>query len=123
MDINNTGNILDTLKNILSPEQYEIIQDRVFEGESSFFPEDTKLIDCPHEIVFSITANVLEQNEEGQTIGSKELCVRTYHIPIPAEKDYKEYMDAFFGFFEKTLQASVEQAEQTPTISQDTNNE
>jgi hypothetical protein len=124
MDINenHNGDILDKLRGILDPEQYELIKERIFEGESNFFPEDTKLIDCPHEIVFSINANVLEQNEDGQTIGSKELCVRTYHIPIPPHKDYKEYMDAFFGFFETTLQASIEQAE-LKTTSKDSINE
>jgi hypothetical protein len=124
MDVNNdTSNILHTLSGLLSPEQYDALRERIFEGESNFFPEDTKLIDCPLEIVFSINANILEQNTEGQTTGSRELCVRTYHIPIPPNKNYKEYMDAFFGFFENTLAASVEQAEQQSTNTQETSNE
>ena len=62
-----------------------------------------KLIDCAHEIVFSINAHVLAQNEKGELTGTKEICVKNYHIPVPIDKDYNSYMKTFFDYLEKKI--------------------
>jgi hypothetical protein len=62
-----------------------------------------KAIACPHEIVFTINANVLTENEKGELTGTKEICVKNYHIPVPIDKDYKEYMSVFFKYIEDQI--------------------
>lgn len=74
--------------------------------------DDTKLIDCRHEIVISLTAKVYEQNDEGQTSNAKEICKKNYHIPVPVDKNYHAYMEGFFTFLENCMSTSAEKAEQ-----------
>lgn len=69
-----------------------------------------KLIDCQHEIIFKITANVLEQNDNGELTSSKEICGKNYHIPVPSGAPYKEYMDSFFTFLENCLLESADKS-------------
>lgn len=68
-----------------------------------------KLIDCRHEIVISVMAHVIEEDDIGQTIGSKEICKKNYHIPVPSNRDYHEYLDGFFKFFENCMSSSAQQ--------------
>jgi hypothetical protein len=80
------------------------------------FEDNTKLISCRHEIIFNINANVLEENELGETVGSKAICTKNYHIPVPSDKDYNEYMDSFFSFLENCIsQAAIKSNEETKT--------
>ena len=72
--------------------------------------DNKKLLDCRHEIVFTLIANVIEQNDEGQAVASKHICKKNYHIPVPATKDYNTYMTAFFDFLEKCIANSAQQA-------------
>lgn len=72
--------------------------------------ENQKLFDCRHEIVFSIVANVIEQDDAGQAVASRHICRKNYHIPVPATKDYNEYMGAFFEFLEQALADSAKKA-------------
>lgn len=69
-----------------------------------------KVLSCPHEVVFTVIANVLEENEKGETIGSKEICQKNYHIPVPAMHDYNIYMDSFFKFLENCITSSAKHA-------------
>ncbi len=69
-----------------------------------------KLIICPHEIVFTVIANVLEENEKGELIGSKEICQKNYHIPVPPKHDYNTYMQAFFSHLEECIKSSAKHA-------------
>ena len=62
-----------------------------------------KLIDCPHEIVFTVNANVLMQNEKGEHIGTEEICVKNYHIPVPIDQDYHIFMKSFFDHLQKAI--------------------
>jgi hypothetical protein len=112
MDINNNESILRQLKDKLPETDYNTLKDYLFDREADLFPETTKLISCPHEIIFTINANVVEENEEGETKGSKELCVRTYHIPVPTDVDYTEYMNSFFAFFEDLLLQTIDKTNQ-----------
>ena len=78
---------------------YELYDDSLaVEQKEELNGENKKLIECPHEIIFKVTANVLEENKDGQLVSSKEICTKDYHIPVPADKDYKEYMNIFFEF-------------------------
>jgi hypothetical protein len=79
-----------------------------------------KLIECRHEIVISVLANVMEEDDTGQTVGSKEICKKNYHIPVPPNKDYQEYLSGFFNFLEGCMSSSVEQVEQT--VKEETTN-
>jgi hypothetical protein len=66
-----------------------------------------KLIDCQHEIVFTITGNVLSQNDKGEIIGLKEMCKKNFHIPVPTNRDYKKYMRRFFEYLESNLLQTI----------------
>jgi len=72
-------------------------------GYDTLLESTEKLISCRHEIIFDITANVLEENDLGEPVGTKEICVKKYHIPVPSNKDYNEYMQVFFSYLEKNI--------------------
>lgn len=100
MDIN-SSNSLEGLDN-LTPENIKQILE--FKSEYDYIEQPLeKLIDCPHEIVFSITANVLSQNEKGELIDTKEILEQNYHIPVPIDKDYQNYMAVFFKYLEDKM--------------------
>jgi hypothetical protein len=73
--------------------------------------ETTKLIDCRHEILIKVTAHVLEQDMQGTTIGTKEICQKNYHIPVPEYKNHHEYLDGFFNTLENCMQTSAQEAD------------
>lgn len=95
------------LQDILN-KLYELYDDTSFTTREDLPGKTTKLMDCPHEIVFKITASVLEEDKEGQLVSSKEVCTKDYHIPVPIDKDYKEYMKIFFNFLENGLASSAD---------------
>lgn len=98
---------------------YELYDDSLaVEQKEELNGENKKLIECPHEIIFKVTANVLEENKDGQLVSSKEICTKDYHIPVPADKDYKEYMNIFFEFLENGLASSADKI-----YNQETKNE
>jgi hypothetical protein len=78
-----------------------------------------KLLDCPHEIVFNVTANVLSQNEKGEHTSTKEICTKNYHIPVPIGKDYDSFMQTFFQHVERSLESSYQKTD--TEIKDDTN--
>jgi len=81
----------------------ELQYKEIFEGHQ-------KKIDCTHELIFNITANILKQNDDGIDISSEGLCAKNYHIPIKDGMDYKPFLDAFFLFLENCLANSAEHA-------------
>mgnify|MGYP006286865319 CR=1 FL=1 len=93
----------------LTPEEIDSLL-RFKRLEGGIDDEQHKLIRCPHEIIFNITANVLMENDKGEKTGSREICNKNYHIPVPIDRDYKEYMNAFFEHLEKALGESVKYA-------------
>lgn len=99
---NLTKEELDRLEQNLPKDSFEFYK-RQFDQQLEMFPETTKLIDCQHEIVFSMNINALEQDADGRSVGSAELRTSTYHIPVPSGADYKEYIDAFMQHFEKAM--------------------
>ena len=71
-----------------------------------------KLIDCRHEIIMAITAYVYAQDDSGQDVAAEEICRKNFHIPVPANKDYHDYMKNFFMFLETCLSSSIEKTDQ-----------
>jgi hypothetical protein len=82
---------------------------------NSLFEGQNKKISCKHEIVFNITASVINENDEGEDAGYEEICTKHYHIPVKEGADYKEFMDAFFGFLEGCLASSAQKAYEKDT--------
>lgn len=69
-----------------------------------------KLLICPHEIIFTVIAHVMEENDKGELVSSKEICKKNYHIPVPPNNDYNRYMDAFFKHIENCISSSAKHA-------------
>ena len=124
MDINDDLN-LDTLQKQIenfkeftqSSEKIDEVLEykRQFEDPTSH-EKIEKLIDCPHEIIFTINAKVLAQNEKGELIDTREICIKNYHIPVPIDKDYKNYMSIFFKYLEDKM---IDAIDYSNTNSQD----
>jgi hypothetical protein len=69
-----------------------------------------KLIATPHEIIFTITAHVMTENEKGEIVSSVEICTQNYHVPVPVNKEYKSYMKIFFDHLEESIGKTIETA-------------
>lgn len=95
--------------NSMMNELYEDINVEDNKTHQNYDGNINKLIKCKHEIIFKIVANVLEENDKEELVQSKEICSKTYHIPVPEDADYHEYMKAFFSFLEQALASSTEQ--------------
>ena len=93
----------EAINNIYSDIDDSILQ----ETQADLDNKPKKLIDCSHELVFKIVANVLEENTDGTLVGSKEIYAQNYHIPVPADNDYKVFVDTFFGFLEESLSSAA----------------
>ena len=103
MTDNNEENI-DHLRNMsdaiyknfeqLNQLQYQEIMDHT---------EKKKLTNSPHEIIFDVTATVMEENDKGEMIGTKELCTKQFHIPVPVDQKYEIFMQTFFMHIEESL--------------------
>jgi hypothetical protein len=74
--------------------------------------QDKKLVVCKHEIVIKVEAAVMEEDDEGEMLGTKEICKNTYRIPVPSNKDYHIFMKAFFDHLQNSMTKSYEQANQ-----------
>lgn len=97
-----TPDEIENLMHIRQREEHPINNDKL-----------DKLIDCAHEIVFSISAHVLDQNEKGELTGSRELCIKNYHIPVPIDKDYNNYMKTFFNYLEERILQTIKDTNNT----------
>lgn len=85
--------------------------------------DHAKLIECRHEILISVMANIMEEDDTGQLVGSKEICKKNYHIPVPSDKDYNHYLKGFFDFLEGCMKNSIDHANQTSKDKEEHNNE
>lgn len=75
-------------------------QTNYVDNYDSFFIDETKLSDCKFELVFNITASLLEQDNTGNLLNTKNMYSQNYHIPIPDEKNHKIFLDTFFKYLE-----------------------
>lgn len=69
-----------------------------------------KVATTPSEIVFDITAKVLSENEKGETVNTKEIMTKKFHIPVPIDKDHNKFMNVFFKHIEEALLDSTKKA-------------
>jgi hypothetical protein len=97
-------NILNALDNIKKQLSGHDLSDYISK-------DNVKLIECKHEIVISVIASVFEENETGETIGAKEIAKKNYHIPVPSNKNYQEYLSGFFNFLENCMTSSAQNME------------
>ncbi|NBW09732.1 MAG: hypothetical protein EBR82_17085 [Caulobacteraceae bacterium] len=74
------------------------------------YSQPKKLTGAPHEILFDVTATVMEENEKGEIIGTKELCNQQYHIPVPIDQNYEIFMRTFFMYIEESLLKASDKA-------------
>lgn len=74
------------------------------------FEHNKKLIPCAHEIVFTINASVLTENEKGELTGTQEVCSKNFHIPVPIDKDYEVFMKTFFDYIENCLLNGIQES-------------
>ena len=105
MTSDNTFNAEEALRSLQdfinsNEQQLQAIYDRQYGSDSE---NVEKKIACQHELIFTIKAKAMEENEKGETIQCKEVCVKNYHIPVPIDKDYNEFMNTFFEFLEKCI--------------------
>lgn len=105
MDLNNQNQRGEADLNEISKAIYENFQQLTNSQYQDIvdYTNLKKVTNSPHEIIFEITANVMEENSKGELIGTKEVCTKKYHIPVPIDKDYDVYMKTFFMHIEACL--------------------
>lgn len=114
IDINNLSpEILEQLKNIddIDLVRIKAAYDPLSKNKNTIIDDPErpgKLIQCTHEIVFTVTARVLEENLKGEVIGEKDISIKTYHIPVPIDKDYNSYMSTFFKYLEDNMLKAID---------------
>ena len=102
---------LEQLKDLIGAIENTVVQKPYTEfQEIADYNSTTKLTNSPHEIVFDITASVFEENLKGELIGTKEICTKKFHIPVPIDKEYELFMKTFFTHIEKCILASTQVA-------------
>lgn len=74
---------------------------------AELFEGKQKKIACPYELVFNISAYLMEENESGEDMSSKQVCGKNYHIPVKDGADPQIFMDAFFSYLENCLTESA----------------
>jgi len=72
------------------------------------------ITDCPHEIKISVIGEVSEVDDKGYLKEVKEVFRKNYHIPVLANKNYIEYTDNFFKYFEDKLLSTCNDLVKTP---------
>ena len=89
---------------------------------SDLIDEDgAKLIDCRHEIVIAVLATVMEQDDEGNVVGTKAIAKKNYHIPVPSNVNHEDYLDGFFNFLENCMSKSAVNTEEKIAKEENTN--
>ena len=100
-------------------ELYETIQKQIEQSQGLQYAElndivnNSKATNNPYEIVFDITAKVLQENEKGEIVSTKEIMTKNFFIPVPMEKDYNTFMGSFFSYLEKHILEAANQAYET----------
>lgn len=104
---------IDQIKNAIPEDIDSVISHKQIFDDPTRDEELKKLINSPHEIVFTVNAHVLTENEKGEITGSREISIKNYHIPVPVDKDYKHYMSVFFEYLENSILSSINKANET----------
>lgn len=113
--------LIDKLKQ-MHPDDIKDALDLASGQYDEIFEDHKKLTTAPHEILIKVNANILEQNEKGEYIGSKGMFEQNYHIPVPTGTICTEYVDAFFGFVKQALIDTITKTEDTANPTKDDQN-
>lgn len=110
---------IDLIKNMkdLHPDNIKDVLKNASSQYGEIFEDQTKLTTAPHEILIKVNANVLEQNEKGEYVGSKGMFEQNYHIPVPTGAIYGDYVDSFFSFIKEAI---IDTINKTDNKTQDT---
>jgi hypothetical protein len=121
MDINNISiEEFNRFKEFLNTEELDQVLKFKRELNNPLKEESLeKAIVCPHEIIFTINANVLTENEKGELTSTKEICVKNYHIPVPIDKNYQEYMHIFFKYIEEQIINCIDKTDQEISLKKE----
>jgi len=106
--MSDSANISDEEKKSIHDALDSVLKQYSLANEIS--QEYEKLLECRHEIVITVTAKVLEQDDTGNTTGVNEICKQNYHVPVPQNKHYHEYMAGFFDRLQKCIMMSDKEA-------------
>jgi hypothetical protein len=71
---------------------------------AGLFEESEALLDCPVELVFTISCNVLNKNQKGELINSEKVIVKNYHVPLNNKKEVERYIEGFFNKFHDRME-------------------
>lgn len=113
-------NLIDQLKK-MHPEDIQDALNLASSQYNEIFEDQQKLTTAPHEILIKINANILEQNEKGEYVGSKGMFEQNYHIPVPTGSLYASYVDAFFDFIKEALVDTINRTEEATNKSSEDN--
>jgi hypothetical protein len=110
---------IELIKNMkdLHPDSIKDVLGMASAQYGEIFEDQAKLTTAPHEILIKVNANVLEQNEKGEYVGSKGMFEQNYHIPVPTGVVYGDYVDSFFGFIKEAI---IDTINKTDNRTQDT---
>jgi hypothetical protein len=59
---------------------------------------------APHEITFTLKAEVSEIDDKGYLGDIKQIVEKYYHVPVKAKDDWEVYMNKFFDKFHHSLE-------------------
>jgi hypothetical protein len=93
--------IKEFLNNNPSPSGYGLYHD--FVSKEQMYDEYLKKTDAAHEIVFHITASLLEENEKGETLAPKLVYTKNFFIPVKPQEDIGKFTDSFFKTIEDCI--------------------
>jgi hypothetical protein len=108
--------LVENMKN-LHPDDIKDVLKMASSQYGEIFEDQSKLTTATHEILIKVNANVLEQNEKGEYVGSKGMFEQNYHIPVPTGVLYGDYVDSFFAFIKEAI---IDTINKTDDKTQDT---
>ena len=111
--------LVENMKN-MHPDNIKDVLQMASSQYGEIFEEQTKLTTAPHEILIKVNANVLEQNEKGEYVGSKGMFEQNYHIPVPTGVVYGDYVDSFFGFIKTAIIDTITKTDDKTQDTKDT---
>lgn len=74
-----------------------------FVSKEEMYDQYLKKTDAAHEIVFNITASLLEENDKGETLAPKLVFIKNFFIPVKPQEDIGKFTDTFFKTIEDCI--------------------
>lgn len=106
-----------------TPVDQDQLEKQAFEESATqyagLFEKDQSLLDCPVELVFTISCNVLNKNQKGELENTDKVFIKHYHVPLDNKKQVERYVEGFFNkFHDKMEQQANETFEEIEKGSQ-----